>query len=320
MGESWGSKIKKSKIIQGLKSFLQRLVLPGFDGMNLYDVAKFFLQGILKGSVTMRASALSYSFFFAIFPTILFFFTLIPYIPISGFQETLMLLIQDALPPNTYEEVKSTIEGIILKKNGGWLSVSFALSLIFATNGVSAIIAAFNRTYHSIETRSYLKQRVLALLLTVGLSVLLIIAVSLIIFGTETLTWVSDKGWIKNDWLINLISVAKWITLILLLYLIFSTLYYYAPAKRKNFRFISAGSSFATILTIVTSIGFDYYVSNFSRYNALYGSIGTLIVVLMWINFNATILLLGFELNASISAAKRTVFKKRNRLEESTKA
>jgi membrane protein len=320
MAESWGSKINNSNIIQGMKSFLQRVVLPGFDGMNLYDVAKFFIQGILKGSVTMRASALSYSFFFAIFPTILFFFTLIPYIPISGFQETLMLLIQDALPPNTFEEVQSTIEGIILKKNGGWLSVSFALSLIFATNGVSAIIAAFNQTYHSIETRSYLKQRILALLLTVGLSILLIIAVSLIIFGTETLTWISSKGWIEGEWLIILISFAKWVTLILLLYLIFSTLYYYAPAKRKNFRFISAGSSFATILTIVTSIGFDYYVSNFSRYNALYGSIGTLIVVLMWINFNATILLLGFELNASISAVKRTVFKKSNELKGSTKA
>ncbi len=305
MMKEWLDKIRNSAVLRYIKLFLQRLVLPGFDGMNFYDVSSFFWKGLVNGALVMRASALSYDFFLAVFPTVLFFFTLIPYIPIDGFQETLMGLIEATLPPNTFGEVKHIIEDIIIHKSGGWLSISFALALIFSTNGVSAVIAAFNQTYHRIIIRSYLKQRLVSLFLVLGLSGVLILAIALIVFGTEILNWISYKGWVKDGLILTAISIAKWIVLVLLMYIVFSSLYYFGPAERGAFRFISAGSSFSTVLTIITSIGFDYYVSNFSRYNALYGSIGTLIVILLWINFNSIILLLGFELNASISAVKK---------------
>ncbi|MEI6694495.1 MAG: YihY/virulence factor BrkB family protein [Bacteroidota bacterium] len=286
-------------------SFSKRLVLPGFDGMPFYDVSLFFFKGMLKGSITQRASSLSFNFFLALFPAIIFFFTLIPYFPISNFQSTLFEILQSFLPSSAFETVKSTISDIITNKRSGLLSIGFIMTLYFATNGVSAIMDAFNQTYHTLETRSWIKQRFISIFLVIILSVLLIISISLITIGSFVLNYLVDYGILKGQLTIYLLFVSRWIVLLAMLFFGVSFLYYYAPAKKKTFRFISAGSTLATFLTLVSTLGFKYYVANFSKYNALYGSIGTLIIILMWIYFNAIILLIGFELNASISKAKK---------------
>ncbi|MFZ4740132.1 MAG: YihY/virulence factor BrkB family protein [Bacteroidales bacterium] len=286
-------------------SFSKRLVLPGFDGIPFYDVFLFFFKGMQKGSITQRASSLSFSFFLALFPAIIFFFTLIPYLPISNFQTTLFEILQAFLPSNAFETVKSTISDIITNKRSGLLSVGFIMTLYFATNGVNAIIEAFNQTYHTVESRSWIKQRLISIFLVIILSLLLIISISLITIGSFLLNYLVEYGILKGQITIYLLFVSRWIILMAMLFFGVSFLYYYAPAKKKTFRFISAGSTLATFLSLITTFGFNYYVANFSKYNALYGSIGTLIIVLMWIYFNAIILLIGFELNASISYAKR---------------
>ena len=286
-------------------SFSKRLVLPGFDGIPFYDVFLFFFKGMQKGSITQRASSLSFSFFLALFPAIIFFFTLIPYLPISNFQSTLFEILQAFLPSNAFETVKSTISDIITNKRSGLLSVGFIMTLYFATNGVNAIIEAFNQTYHTVESRSWIKQRLISIFLVIILSILLIISISLITIGSFLLNYLVEYGILKGQITIYLLFVSRWIILMAMLFFGVSFLYYYAPAKKKTFRFISAGSTLATFLSLTTTFGFNYYVANFSKYNALYGSIGTLIIILMWIYFNAIILLIGFELNASISYAKR---------------
>ncbi len=286
-------------------SFSKRLVLPGFDGIPFYDVSLFFFKGIQKGSITQRASSLSFNFFLALFPAIIFFFTLIPYLPISNFQSTLFEILQAFLPANAFETVKSTISDIITNKRSGLLSVGFIMTLYFATNGVNAIIEAFNKTYHTVETRSWIKQRLISVFLVLILSVLLIISISLITIGSFLLHYLVDYGILKGQLTIYLLFASRWIVLLAMLFFGVSFLYYFAPAKKKTFKFISAGSTLATVLTLISTLGFNYYVANFSKYNALYGSIGTLIIILMWIYFNAIILLIGFELNASISHAKK---------------
>ncbi|MCX6232802.1 MAG: YihY/virulence factor BrkB family protein [Bacteroidetes bacterium] len=285
--------------------YSKQLVLPGFDGVPFYDVFLFFIKGMQKGAITQRAASLSFNFFLALFPAIIFLFTLIPYLPIHNFQTTLFEILQSFLPSNAFETVKSTISDIITNKRSGLLSIGFIMTLYFATNGVNAIIEAFNKTYHTVESRSWIRQRLISIVLVLILSLLLIVSISLITIGSFVLDYLVHHGILKGQFTIYLLFASRWIVLLAMLFFGVSFLYYFAPAKKRTFRFISAGSTLATALTLISILGFNYYVANFSKYNALYGSIGTLIVILMWIYFNAIILLLGFELNASISHAKK---------------
>ena len=304
--EEFYKKIIDWKPVAKTIAFSQKLVLPGFDGIAFYDVFLFFIKGIQKGSITQRASSLSFNFFLALFPAIIFFFTLIPYLPINDFQTTLFGILQSVLPENAFETVKSTISDILTNKRSGLLSVGFLMTLYFATNGVNAVIDAFNKSYHTSENRPWIKQRLISVFLVIILAVLLITAIALITVGSFLLNYLVEYGILKGEITIYLLFASRWIILLAMLFFGISFLYYFAPAKKKRFRFISAGSSLATFLILITTFGFNFYVTNFSKYNALYGSIGTLIIILMWIYFNAIILLIGFELNASITNAKVT--------------
>lgn len=283
---------------------LLRLIhFPGSKGLPLYDVLAFFFKGLFKGALSIRASAIAFNFFLAIFPFIIFLFTLIPYIPIQHFQDKLFELFAEVIPPDTFTMVESTIYEIIMKQNSGLLSLSFVLTFLFSTNGISAIIDGFNSTWHNIETRSWFQQRVVAFLLLIVLSFLVIFSIAVITTGGIFIDWMIKKEWISGAFTIYSLVVLKWFITLTLTYFSVSLLYYYAPAKRKMYRFFSAGSVLATILLIIGTLGFNYYIANFSRYNALYGSIGTLIIFMMWLFFNANILLIGFELNASVLRA-----------------
>ncbi len=304
--EEFYKKFIEWKPIANIIAFSKNLVLPGFDGIPFYDVSLFFVKGIQKGSITQRASSLSFNFFLALFPAIIFFFTLIPYLPINDFQTTLFSILQSVLPENAFETVKSTISDILTNKRSGLLSVGFLMTLYFATNGVNAVIDAFNKSYHTLENRTWIKQRLISVFLVIILAVLLITAIALITVGSFLLNYLVKYGLLKGEITIYLLFASRWIILLAMLFFGISFLYYFAPAKKKRFRFISAGSTLATFLILITTFGFNFYVTNFSEYNALYGSIGTLIIILMWIYFNAIILLIGFELNASISNAKHT--------------
>ncbi len=279
----------------------KRIILPGFERLPLYDVAVFFWHSIMKGSLTMRASAVSFSFFLAIFPTIIFIFTLIPYIPIVNFQEQLLDLMKNFMPSHAYEAARETIEDIVKNQHGGLLSVGFISALYFSTNGFNALITAFNTTYHTIETRSVFHQRMAALYM-VGISTLLMLtAIILIIVSEVALLKIFRQG----DVLYYLILCGRWMIVFALFYFLISFTFYLGPARKSGWKFFSAGSMLGTILTILTSVGFAFYVNHFGNYNKLYGSIGTLIVVLLWIYFNSLVVLLGFDLNASIHGAKR---------------
>jgi membrane protein len=281
----------------------QKIILPGFDGMPLYDVAKFFFTGLFKGYITTRASSISFSFFLALFPMIIVVFTLIPFIPIYNFQELLLGFITKITPDATEEVISSTLIDIIQQPRGGLLSLTFFLALLFATNGFDSIIEAFNNTYHTIETRSFSRQKLTSLTLFAVISLILVISILLITTGTHALRFLVEKNILSRGLTFYMLEAGRWIILIAMFFFSISLIYYLAPAKASKFRFISPGSSLATFLALAASIGFNFYVQNFSSYNALYGSIGTLLIILIWIYFNSIILLIGFELNASIRHA-----------------
>lgn len=286
------------------KLILKKIVIPGFDGVSIYEVLNFFFKGLLKGAITMRASAVAFNFFLALFPTIIFIFTIIPYLPIPNFDIVIFDLLKDILPNSTYETVYETVENILTQPQGGLLSAGFAMALFFSTTGIISLIEAFNQTYHSIQARSFFKQYVIALFLVIIISSLVLIGISLMIGGGVFIGYLQSKEWIDTGFQTFMLQFLKWFVVVCIFFFAISFLYYLGPARRQRFRFISAGSTLSTLLIIILSIGFNYYIDNFSRYNTLYGSIGTLIIVMLWMYFVSIVILIGFELNASISVLK----------------
>ena len=279
----------------------KQIIIPGFEKLPIYDVAEFFWRGIMKGTLTMRASAVAFNLFLAIFPSVIFVFTLIPYIPIHHFQEHLLDVLQNFMPKNAYEVTRETIEDIVKHQRGGLLSVGFISALYFSTNGFNSLITAFNNTYHQIETRTGFQQRLISILLVIISTLMILIAIALMIGSEYSLHKIFHRGQLYY----HLIQSGRWIIVSILFYCLISITFYLGPSGKLGWKFASAGSMLATILSLVTSIGFAYYVNHFGKYNKLYGSIGTLIVILVWIYFNALVVLIGFDLNASIFKAKR---------------
>jgi len=282
-----------------------RVTLPGFRGMPIYDVVQFFFRGIQKSSLLARANSLSFTFTLAIFPMILFFFTIIPYIPVDGLQDSILSALYNVMPGQVYGFLEKTITEIVSKQSGGWLSLGFFMAFYFSNSGVIGIMKAFNRSAHTMETRSWFKMHLVSLGIQLILITIIITAAALLILTPVLLNYISDNSIITNDFTIIMIRIAKWIILGLLMFLSLSVLFYLAPAGKRVFRFFSPGSTLATLLALVFIALFNLYIDNFARYNELYGSIGTIIILMLYININAIALLIGFELNASIYDAKR---------------
>ncbi len=283
----------------------KRITLPGFNGIPIYDVAVFFFRGLTEGYITSRAGSISYSVFLAIFPFMIFLFTIIPFIPIDNFQQSLLGIIQDFMPAMAFESVKETIIDIVTRPRSSLLILNLILTLYFSTNGVNSLIEAFNNTYHALETRSSFKQYLVSILIVLINSFLLIIAIGLITFGSALLSWVLPDSIQNSVMVVFLLQLLRWLIILGLLLMAISLIYYLAPVKQKSFRFFSPGSMLATFLIVITTLGFNFYVDHFSSYNALYGSLATLMIVLVWIYINAISLIVGFELNASIRTARK---------------
>lgn len=283
-------------------------VLPGFSPLPLYTIASFFFKEIGKDSLVNKASSLAYNFMLALFPAIIFLFTLIPFIPRRiGFQKQLMDFIVLILPADAYRAFETTLNEIVNKPNRGLLSFGFFLSLFFATNGVHSLMMAFNKSSLIIETRTWLKQRLIAILLTISIALSVIICIVAMTIGEVALNYIDDELNIKGNFIAYLIQLTRWSLLGILYFVTISILYKYGPAHAKKWRFFSAGSCLSTILAFLTIWGFSFYINNFSSYNKVYGSISTLIVLMIWLYLNSLILLVGFELNASVDLSKRSV-------------
>ncbi len=294
----------KNKLIALLVVWAKKYSLFGFDNVPIFYVVKFFQKAIFGGTINRRAASVSFSFFLAIFPGIIFLFTLIPIIPIDVFQETLLIQLEEVLPSGVKEIALETIVDLISTPREGLLSFNFVLALFFATNGIFSLTEEFNNTSLFNEKRNYFKQRGIAMILFIILTVLLLTAIALVLFSGAVVDYALINEIIQPGIGIYLIYAADWLTIFLLYYFAISFLYYLGPAKRKSWQFFSPGSSLATILLIITSVAFSYYVNNLNQYNKIYGSIGAILIVMLWININSFVLIIGFELNASVKKAR----------------
>ena len=290
------------KQIHNFGNKLRQVSLPGFDKVPLYDVIWFFIRGIQKGSLNTRASSIAFNFMLALGPGIIFLLALIPYLPIENLQQGLFEVFNEIMPENSFIAIESLLNELF-QRRAGLPFFGLLVSLFFAQKGIHGMIEAFNITYHSIETRSWYTQRLVAVILVFVFYILVLLATLIMFFSKIFIQNLSSNGYIELDFTFYLFVIGKWIVILGLTFFCISFLYYSAPSRKTKWRFFSAGSTLATILTVIASLGFSYFVNNFAQFNKFFGSIGALIALMLWLNFNALVLLIGFELNASIKDA-----------------
>ena len=287
--------------IQKLIDSSKTMRLPRYSQLTWYDIGYFFLVETQKSAIGTRASAVAFTFFLALFPAIIFFFSLIPFLPIDNLHQQVLNDMHSLLPENAYQAAVETINDLVKNQHNGLLSFGFLVTLYLSTNGINALIDAFNQAIHVVETRSFIKQRIVSLYLLGALSLLVLTASLLIIFSEIAINYAIAHGLLLSDGIvIVLLTLGKWLIVFLLLFTAISLLYYFGPVNSANYKLISPGALLATVLSITASLLFNYYVNNFGTYNKVYGSIGTIMVIMLWLQFNCLIMLIGFDLNAKI--------------------
>ena len=302
MSEEIEQKLNKIPLIKQLVAFGKTIKLKSFEGLSLYDILELYVIGIFKGAFSYRASAVAFSFFMALFPFALFILNLIPFIPLENFQQDFLQFVEEGVPPNTYDAIAVIISDIMNHSHQGLLSSGFILSILLMTNGVNAVLGGFEMSAHITVTRGFFKQYFIALALSLALSLLLIVTVAAIVIAEIMIQKINIQGYVAD---VSVIEWSRFCFIVLMILITTSILYKFGAKETYKISFISYGAVFTTILVLISSYIFGVYVEKFARYNELYGSIGTLLVLMFYIWINCMVLLLGFELNATISKLKR---------------
>ena len=294
--------VRKSKVIS----------LPGFRKIPLYDVVQFFVGQVKTVGMTERASSIAFNFVMAIPPAVIFLLTLIPFLPISKqFEHELYDLIRDVVPgQKDNATIIKFLQDFINNPRNGLLSLGFVLSLFFSSNAMMGIMRSFDKNYLGFRKRKDIEKRLVALKITIILFILMFASILVLIARDAVLKWVG----ITNPNAIEIINNLRWLVIILLFFACISFIYRHAPAVQKKWRLINPGSILATFLMLLFTMGFSWWVNHFSNYNELYGSIGTILILMLLIYFNSLVLLIGFELNVSISSLKKIADERNNNL------
>ncbi|MGW9686593.1 YihY/virulence factor BrkB family protein [Flagellimonas sp. 2504JD1-5] len=310
-------KLEKIPVINWMVRLLKNMKLKAFEGLSFYDLLEMYVLGIVKGAVSTRASSIAFSLFMALFPLIIFLVTLLPFIiPYASvgsenFDAQFLIFLESFLPTATSDYFTEIYQQIKDQKRGGLLSSTFLVSIFLVANGVNAIFGGFENSYHVDLTRNFFRQYAYALMVGLILSVLLIIgAVAFVYFEFYIVEYTSEYfgktlGYdIEKSDTVG-IQITKIIFFTVLSYLTTAILYYFGTAEGRKARFFSAGALMTTLLFILTSYLFGVYVEKFAKYNEFYGALGGLLILMVFIWLNSNILLLGFELNATLNSLKK---------------
>ena len=278
-------------------------------GISLYEIIDVFVEKLQNDEIVTRANGVAFNFTLAIFPAIIFIFTLIPYIQIEALpdlDQQIMNFLEGWMPPSMFDIASSTIEDIISNRRGGLLSFGFLFSLFLATNGMMSLMKAFNKCYRTVESRSFFQSRFIATSLTLMLAVVLFIAMLMLVIGQQVIDFLRETPWIDvEDYVFLLVFALRFIVLFFIFLIAISSIYYLAPAVHDRWQFLSPGSLTSAFLSLIVTFAFTFYINNFGAYNKFYGSIGVLIALMIWLSLLSVIMLIGFEINASIDKSSR---------------
>ena len=281
----------------------RQVSMPGFEDIPIYDVIVFFLKGLRNGALTTRASSIAFNFFLAFPPAIIFFYTLIPFLPFDNFQLGLSNLIESILPMEVDQFINSLLDDMFVKRKVVHI-FGLLTALVFAMNGMNGMVLAFNASYHTVETRPWFERRLIALVMVIILFTMINSATMLIIFSGIIVRRLVEMEVMTTGLTFYVLYIGKWLIILALIFFAISFIYYYAPSRKTRWKFYSPGSALASLLFILTSLGFSGFINGFNRFNEFFGSMGTLMIIMIWLYLNSLAVLIGFELNASIKNAK----------------
>jgi len=301
MSNNFTKWIESSAIVKRTKFFLRSISPWGVEGMNLYDVFRFFGLGLINGSVSIRAASISYRLLLAFFPAMILLLSILPHTPLetNDVMDALLLF----FPGETVSLFELTVNDLLEKSHVSILSIGFILTVIYASNSVNAILTGFNASYLLEKKGNPMLYYFISLLLLVTLVVMLGVAVLLIGFSGQGLTWLSNNELLPGE-LLPWLNIARWTMSLILVYFSVSILYHFGNPDRDKWRTITPGATMTTILIVLLSLGFGAFITYLDSYNRLYGSLGTFLLLLVWVNANSSILLLGFEFNVSVHKAR----------------
>lgn len=296
-----------------LFSWLKKVRFSRHENVSLYKILKIFFTNLMDDEILDRANGVAFNFILAIFPAVIFLFTMIPYITTFYPEintQSIMQFLGDQIPPSMFEVISPTLHDLISIQRGGLLSLGFFFSFYLSTNGMMALMRAFNACYRTIENRGTVKTRLIATALTMNMAIALLLASLLLIVGQLALeyvvAYVPEYDWLdKSSFTVFLLFALRFLAVFIAFFLAISSIYYFGPAIHYNWRFFSVGSWLATLLSLAVSYGFSFYITNFGTYNKVYGSIGALIALMVLIQLLTIVLLVGYEVNTSIHDAIR---------------
>lgn len=265
---------------------------------------KLFYIKFDRDEIPHRSAAVAFNLVLSIFPATLFLFSLIPYIPIPNLEVHIMNFLEQAMPKGIYEESTNTIHDIISKPKANLLSIGFILTLYASTSGVLELMNALNRCHHSPEERTYIRKRLVALFLTFVVTFGLFFAITAIIVGEFVLSQLDDWGLIISDLYIFMLHITRIVAALGIFYIVICAVYFYGISTKYRHRFFTVGAAVSSVGVIALTRLFSFYLSNFSSYNKLYGSIGTFIGFMFWVYLVTMLLLAGFEVNECLHHRK----------------
>ena len=282
---------------------LTRLIKPRFfGGASLYYVTLFFVEGI-KGDVGTRAASISYKTLMALFPTIIFFLSIIPYLPIENVEWIILDYLRTVMPETAHDLLNSVIKDLLVKRQSTLVSIGFLLGIYYATNTINAYIIEFNSSPILVKRYGFFKGLLISFLLVVFFALFIFIAGLLLVVGSFLVNELLSYGFI-DDYISWLLNISRYLLAFLVFIFSISVLYFAGDKHKERFKVFNPGSISAAFLVIISSLIFAWFVNNFGNYNKLYGSLGSFFVALIWLYFNNIIIILGFELNTSIKRAK----------------
>ena len=274
------------------------MLFPVLKGLPLGKVLIRTVKEFIDDEMSTYASALAYQMLFSLFPFILFLIALIGFLHLPDFFSWLRLQSELVLPPQALESVNPVIDQLQQSK-GGLVSIGIVIALWTASAGVRLMMNAMNAAYDVVEGRPLWKRLPLSIFYTIGIAGMLLAAAALMVLGPQFMSWLAGQVGLE-EFVVTLWTILRWPVIILLLMVAVAVMYYVMPDVEQKFRFITPGSVLAVVVWIIASLGFAFYVKTFADYNAMYGSIGAIIVLLLYFYISAAVLLLGAEMNAVI--------------------
>lgn len=285
------------RLLRGYRAYR----LPWRKDVAIYRVLRGLFFRLQKDKVSVRAAAVAYNFFLALLPGLIFLFTLLPYLPIPDLSESVLEYMQSLMPQSAFDAISNTLQDILTRPRVSLLSSGLLLSIYLASTGIHTLLDLFKRR----DEETFLKKRLRSIAITIGFGILLVLCLAMLFISKLVVTYLILNTALSDTLVVIGVLLIRGLILFLLLYVSAIILYRQSDAYQNSYSDLRPGAIIASLLSIIASLAFGEYVDSFGNYNRLYGSLGALIITLVWIHVNATVLIIGYELNRSINSAKR---------------